>query len=102
VLNRIVDDLSAPGNDDELGAEFWTLSTKGFESVPVRPLDDLVGAFEDHGRLARTVDCAWTTRAAVGIGMDDVGVTLEDQGVASFHQSFQDVLVTLDTKPGDS
>jgi hypothetical protein len=30
--------------------------------------------------------------------MDDVRLTLEDQGVASFHQSFQDVLGALDTK----
>ena len=30
--------------------------------------------------------------------MDDVGLTLEDQGVASFHQSFQDVLAELDAK----
>jgi transaldolase len=30
--------------------------------------------------------------------MDDVGLTLEDQGVAGFHQSFQDVLGELDGK----
>ena len=28
--------------------------------------------------------------AAVGIDMDDVGLTLEDNGVAGFHESFQD------------
>ena len=28
----------------------------------------------------------------------DVGRTLEDEGVASFHDSFQDVLGALDTK----
>ena len=36
--------------------------------------------------------------AAVGIDMDDVGLTLEDEGVASFHESFQDVLGALDAK----
>ena len=36
--------------------------------------------------------------AAVGVDMDDVGLTLEEQGVASFHQSFQEVLAALDTK----
>ena len=34
--------------------------------------------------------------AAVGIDMDDVGLTLEDQGVAGFHDSFQEVLAALD------
>ena len=32
---------------------------------------------------------------AVGVDMDDVGHTLEDQGVAGFHQSFADLLITL-------
>jgi transaldolase len=62
-------------------------------------------AFEDHGRLARTIDAdvddareVMSRLVAVGIDMDDVGVSLEDQGVASFHQSFQDVLGALDLK----
>jgi transaldolase len=36
--------------------------------------------------------------AKVGVDMDDVGRTLEDQGVASFHQSFAHVLEALETK----
>ena len=36
--------------------------------------------------------------ADVGVDMDDVGLTLEDQGVAGFHQSFAHVLDTLDAK----
>ena len=36
--------------------------------------------------------------AAIGIDMDDVGLTLENQGVASFHESFRDVLGALDAK----
>lgn len=36
--------------------------------------------------------------AHVGVDMDNVGLTLEDQGVASFHESFAHVLATLDTK----
>ena len=31
--------------------------------------------------------------ATVGVDMDDVGRTLEDEGVASFHKSFQQLLV---------
>ena len=35
---------------------------------------------------------------AVGVDMDDVGHALEDQGVAGFHQSFADLLITLRDK----
>ena len=55
-----------------------------------------IAAFEDHGRVARTIDAdvddardVMRDLAAVGIDMDDVGLTLEDEGVASFHESFQ-------------
>jgi transaldolase len=36
--------------------------------------------------------------AEVGVDMDDVGRTLEDQGVTSFHQSFAHVLQVLESK----
>jgi len=64
-----------------------------------------IAAFEDHGRLARTIDtgtdeAAETLRrlAAVGIDMDDVGRTLAEAGVASFHESFAGVLHALEAK----
>jgi transaldolase len=64
-----------------------------------------IAAFEDHGRLARTIDTdsddareVMHQLAAVGVDMDNVGLTLEDQGVAGFHESFQDVLGVLDAK----
>ena len=64
-----------------------------------------IAAFEEHGRLARTIDTdvedaheVMRRLGAAGVDMDDVGLTLEDHGVASFHQSFQDVLDELDTK----
>jgi transaldolase len=64
-----------------------------------------IAAFEDHGTLARTIDAdvgaaldVMCRLDAVGIDMDDVGLTLEHQGVASFHESFQDVLGALDAK----
>lgn len=64
-----------------------------------------ITAFEDHGRLARTLDTGVDQArdvmgglAAVGIDMDDVGLTLEGHGVESFHQSFHEVLGALDTK----
>jgi len=64
-----------------------------------------IAAFEDHGRLARTVDIDLdeadsTLRrlAELGVDMEDVGTTLEDRGVEGFHESFQDVLGALATK----
>jgi transaldolase len=64
-----------------------------------------IAAFEDHGRIARTIDTKIDDANDVirrletlGIAMDDVGLTLEDLGVAGFHQSFQDVLGELDGK----
>ncbi|HEV8165011.1 MAG TPA: transaldolase family protein, partial [Actinomycetota bacterium] len=64
-----------------------------------------IAAFEDHGTVARTIDsdvdhaeAVMDRLAEVGVDMDDVGRTLEDQGVASFHQSFAHVLEALQTK----
>jgi transaldolase len=64
-----------------------------------------IAAFEDHGTVAPTITsgvgdaCAvMDTLAEVGVDMDDVGRTLEDQGVAGFHQSFTHVLEALEHK----
>jgi transaldolase len=64
-----------------------------------------IAAFEDHGTLARTIDSgvahaeAVVDRlAGVGVDLDDVGRTLEDHGVAGFHQSFAHVLQALEGK----
>jgi transaldolase len=64
-----------------------------------------ITAFEDHGTLARTVDTGIEQAErvmhdlkTVGVDMDDVGHALEDHGVAGFHKSFADLLVTLDAK----
>jgi transaldolase len=93
-------------------------STKNPTYPDTRYVDELIGpdtvntlpestiaAFEDHGRLARTIDtgvdeAAEVMRrlAGVGIDMDNVGLTLEDNGVAAFHESFQHVLASLDAK----
>jgi transaldolase len=64
-----------------------------------------IAAFEDHGTLARTIgrgvdraEAVMDRLAEVGVDMDDVGRILEDQGVASFHQSFAHVLQALERK----
>ena len=70
-------------------------------TMPEATLD----AFEDHGTLARTADADpdAATRTldaigAVGVDLDDVSRVLEDQGVASFAKSFDELITTLDTK----
>ena len=93
-------------------------STKNPAYPDTRYVDELIGpdtvntlpevtiaAFADHGTLARTIDtgvdeAAEVMRrlAAVGVNMDDVGLTLEDQGVAGFHTSYQQVLAALAAK----
>jgi transaldolase len=76
----------------------------GPDTVNTLP-ETTIAAFEDHGTVARTIDrgvddagAVLTALAEVGVDMDDVGRTLEDQGVASFHQSFVHVLQVLETK----
>ena len=62
-------------------------------------------AFSDHGTLARRVDVdveeslfAWENLAVVGVDLDDVGETLEREGVASFQKSFDELIDALQTK----
>jgi len=76
----------------------------GPDSVNTMP-DDTIAAFLDHGILARTVDAdaAGAHRtlerlAEVGIDMADVAKTLEDEGVASFSKSFDELIQALSDK----
>jgi len=61
--------------------------------------------FEDHGTLARTVDADFAAAhdvidrlTAVGIDMRDVTKTLEEEGVASFSKSYDELITSLETK----
>jgi transaldolase len=65
-------------------------------------------AFEDHGTLARTVDAdpdaaraTFDAIRTVGVDLDDVSRVLEDQGVASFAKSFDELITTLSSKAED-
>ena len=67
-----------------------------------------IAAFEDHGTLATTIDVdvedaqrTLDRLEAMGVSMADVGRTLEDEGVASFTKSFDDLLATLGAKAAD-
>ena len=65
-------------------------------------------AFYDHGTLARTVDAdpdaaraTFDAIRTVGVDLDDVSRVLEDQGVASFAKSFDELITTLSSKAED-
>ncbi|MGH9246245.1 MAG: transaldolase [Acidimicrobiales bacterium] len=70
-------------------------------TMPETTLEDV----EAHGTLGRTVDAglgaarrAIDDLAALGIDMEDVASTLEDEGVATFAKSYDELLTTLETK----
>jgi transaldolase len=76
----------------------------GPDTVNTLP-ETAIAAFEDHGRVGRTIDIGVADAAGVmkqlagmGVDMDEVGRALEEQGVASFHDSFAHVLGALATK----
>jgi transaldolase len=72
----------------------------GPDTVNTMPDATLV-AFEDHGTLHRRIDAddgqtTLTRLAEVGIDLADVAAVLEDEGVAAFEASFDDLVATLD------
>ena len=76
----------------------------GPDTVNTMP-EATIEAFADHGTVARTVDAdpdaARDVLAAVtaaGVDLDDVAVRLEDEGVAAFEKSFDELLDTLRDK----
>jgi transaldolase len=76
----------------------------GPDTVNTMP-DSVVDAFCDHGVVARTVDTAddesqavLDQLAEVGVDLDDVAAVLEDEGVASFTKSHDELLQTLEDK----
>jgi transaldolase len=93
-------------------------STKNPTYVDTLYVDTLIGpdtvntmpettleAFEDHGTLARTVDAdpaaarkVLDDLARVGVDMDQVSAVLEEQGVAAFAKSFDELLGSLEGK----
>ena len=78
----------------------------GPDTVNTMP-DATVDAFLDHGTVARTVDVGvddaqrtMDDLARVGVDMDDVSVRLEDEGVAAFVKSFDELIQALQDKAG--
>jgi transaldolase len=67
--------------------------------------DATLDAFDDHGTLGRTIDAdvdgarqLLADLAEVGVDIDEVTRQLEDEGVASFSKSFDELLGSLDAK----
>jgi len=76
----------------------------GPDSVNTMP-DATIEAFNDHGTVARTIDADVADAQAVidqlkavGVDMVDVGRTLENEGVASFTKSYDELLQVLADK----
>ncbi|HEX6424297.1 MAG TPA: transaldolase [Acidimicrobiales bacterium] len=76
----------------------------GPDTVNTMP-EGTLDAFDDHGTVARTVDADTDAAAAtldaisdVGVDLDDVARVLEDQGVASFAKSFDELIDALAAK----
>jgi transaldolase len=76
----------------------------GPDTVNTLP-DATIEAVADHGTLKRTVDAGvdeadavWQALHDVGVDMADVAKTLEDEGVASFEKSFEELISALETK----
>lgn len=70
--------------------------------------DQSIKAFEDHGTLARTVDkdveeaqATWRSLEDVGVDLADVGRVLEEEGVAAFEKSFDELLGALSVKSAE-
>jgi transaldolase len=80
----------------------------GPDSVNTMP-ETTLEAFDDHGSLERTIDAGPDEAhrvlrevADVGVDLSEVSSVLEDQGVASFAKSFDELLATLQAKADDA
>jgi transaldolase len=89
-----------PAYDDTLYVD----NLVGPDTVNTMP-DSTLEDFDEHGKLARTVDAdlAGAHRTieqlgSVGVDMRDVTKTLEDEGVATFSKSFDELITSLETK----
>jgi transaldolase len=78
-----------------------TADASSVEDVNTLLEPTIIAAVGQHGTLARTIDTVVQEAAdvvrrlnAAGIDMDDVGLALDDKGVAGFH-AFLDMLAGL-------
>ena len=95
---------STSTKDPSLPDTLYVDTLIGPDTVNTLP-DGTLTAFDDHGTIARTVDADPAAAQAVvdqllslGIDLEEVAVTLEEEGVASFAKSFDELLDTLSAK----
>jgi transaldolase len=76
----------------------------GAETVNTMP-EDTIRAFQDHGRVAPTLENAIDQAkrvleqfALVGVDYDDVTATLENEGIQKFTDSFAELLTAIQAK----
>jgi transaldolase len=79
----------------------------GPDTVNTLP-EQTIEAFEDHGTIARTVDDGihvaegvFESLERLGIDMEDVGRVLEEEGVAAFSKSFDELISALERKSAE-
>jgi transaldolase len=83
---------------------FYVEELIGPQTVSTLP-EHTIAQFEDHGIVSRTVDAGVAeAREVIGrltdldVDLDDVGLTLERQGIEKFQRSYQGVIEVLDAK----
>ena len=76
----------------------------GLHTVNTLP-DATLNAFNDHGNISRSIDAnveiahmQWDALQRIGIDVDDIAISLEKEGVASFIKSFEELLDALSDK----
>jgi transaldolase len=79
----------------------------GPDTVNTLP-EQTIAAFEDHGTVDRTVDQGmhvaegvYESLERIGIDMEDVARVLEEEGVASFSKSFDELIGALERKSAE-
>ena len=95
---------STSTKNDEYPDTIYVDSLIGPDTVNTIP-DATLELFLDHGTVARTLDndpggpaAKLEKLAEVGVDLDDVAQRLEDEGVASFGKSFDELITALTTK----
>ena len=98
---------STSTKDPSLPDTLYVDSLIGPDTVNTMP-EATIEAFADHGTPARTVDAdpaaahlVLAQLREVGVDLDDVARVLEEQGVASFSKSFDELLDALGTKAAE-
>jgi transaldolase len=79
----------------------------GPDTVNTMP-EETLDSFLDHGTVARTVDhdpagaqARLDALVSAGVDLDDVAQVLEDQGVAAFAKSFDELIDSLGAKAAE-